>query len=160
MFGSPARRDLTNEYFTKSTDFGLPYSRPLPVLYAHGADSMLQKSEIGTIDTLVPDEIGIWAEAELNKAHRYIKAIKELIAKGALAWSSGSLPKLHQKSVSGEILKWQIVEGSLATSPAQPTGTEVSFLASAIPLPAAAPTPTHHTAGQFYGVPVWQIPHR
>ncbi len=130
IFSDAAHRDLQAEYFSKRTDLGLDYYSRRPVLYHHGLDKDAGGDLIGVIDRLAPDEIGLWCEAQLDKHHRYLEAIKQLIARGALGWSSGSLPNLVQKSADGEILKWVLVEASLTPTPAQPYHTTIHAIKS------------------------------
>lgn len=131
IFSDAAHRDLQNEYFTKRTDLGLDYYSRRPVLYHHGLDKDAGGDLIGVIDTLAPDEVGVWCEAQLDKHHRYLDALKQLIARGALGWSSGSLPNLVQKSADGEIVRWVLVEASLTPTPAQPYHTTIHAIKSA-----------------------------
>ncbi len=131
IWGSPAQRDLQNEYFTPETDLGLDWYPHRPVLYQHGLDARLKATVIGVIDTLKADAIGIWAEAQLDLYHEYAGAVRRLIEKGALAWSSGSLPHLVQVAADGCIKRWPIVEGSLTPTPAEPRRTSVQTIKSA-----------------------------
>jgi hypothetical protein len=131
VWGSPARRDLQGEYFTPETDLGLEWYPRRPVLYHHGLDGTLKAALIGVIDRLIPDETGVWAEAQLEVRQRYVRAVQRLIDKGALGWSSGSLPHLVEVAEDGRIKRWIIVEGSLTPSPAEPRRTDVRTLKSA-----------------------------
>jgi hypothetical protein len=91
MGHSPQRRDLQGEYFTRETELGLDWYDRRPVLYHHGLDGNLKAAIIGVIDTLRLDEIGVWAEAQLDMRQRYVRAVHRLIERGILGWSSGSL---------------------------------------------------------------------
>ncbi len=126
VFGSPDQRDLTGEYFHKATDLGLGIYPRLPMLYHHGADREIGGEMIGVIDTFKMDDLGLWVEGQLDKRSRYVRAIQQLVAKGALSFSSGSLPHLVVKSVDGRIDKWWLVEASLTPEPAEPRHTNVS----------------------------------
>ena len=125
------RRDLQGEYFTPETDVGLDWYERRPVLYHHGLDGALKAAVIGVIDTLAPDEIGLWAEAQLDMHKRYVRAVQRLVDQGVLSWSSGSLPHLVEVSEAGRIKRWPIVEGSLTPTPAEPRQTDVQTLKSA-----------------------------
>ncbi|XWX02911.1 phage major capsid protein [Aggregatilineales bacterium SYSU G02658] len=131
VWGSPAARDLHGDYFTPETDFGLEWFEARPMLYHHGLDDGVQASVVGRIDHLKADEVGLWAEGQLDRRHRYAEAIRRLIAKGALAWSSGSLPHLIQRAADGHIRRWILVEGSLTPTPAEPRLTDVSLITPA-----------------------------
>ena len=137
-WGSEAQADLQGEYFTPDTDLCLDWPMPRPALYHHGLDATLKTALIGQIDTLKADEVGLWAEAQLDMRNRYLAAIQQLIDRGVLHWSSGSLPHLVER-VKGWISKWPIIEGSLTATPAdwrQTTAiTSLKFLpADALPL--------------------------
>lgn len=125
------QRDLQGEYFTPQTDVGLDWYEQRPVLYHHGLDGALKAAVIGVIDTLRPDETGLWAEAQLDLHKRYVRAVRRLVDLGVLSWSSGSLPHLVDVAADGRIKRWPIVEGSLTPTPAEPRHTDVQTLKSA-----------------------------
>ena len=125
------QRDLQGEYFTRQTDVGLDWYEQRPVLYHHGLDGALKAAVIGVIDTLRPDDIGLWAEAQLDLHKRYVRAVQRLVDQGVLSWSSGSLPHLVEVEGDGWIKRWPIVEGSLTPTPAEPRHTDVQTLKSA-----------------------------
>ncbi|MBZ0300809.1 MAG: phage major capsid protein, partial [Anaerolineae bacterium] len=131
VWGSRTQRDLQGEYFTPETDLGLGWYDQRPVLYHHGLDGNLKAAVIGTIDTLVADETGVWAEAQLDLRKRYVRTVQRLVDKGALGWSSGSLPHLVKVADDGRIQQWPIVEGSLTPAPAEPRRTDVRTIKSA-----------------------------
>jgi HK97 family phage major capsid protein len=119
--------DLQNEYFTKATDFCLdryPIVGQAFVLYQHGQDGTLRKSNLGDFIKARVDDVGLWAEAQLAMADEYATAIERLIATGKFYWSSGSVPQLTQVE-NGEIKRWPVVEGSITYSPAQPLTTRI-----------------------------------
>ncbi|MCE2472864.1 MAG: hypothetical protein J4G18_13425 [Anaerolineae bacterium] len=131
IWGEPQRRDLQGEYFTPQTDVGLDWYEQRPVLYHHGLDGNLKAAVIGVIDTLKPDETGLWAEAQLDLRKRYVRAVQRLVDQGVLSWSSGSLPHLVEVNAEGRIKRWPIVEGSLTPTPAEPRHACVQTLKSA-----------------------------
>lgn len=131
VWGSPQQRDLQGEYFTPKTDLGLGWYEQRPVLYHHGLDGNLQAAVIGVMDTVKADQTGLWAEAQLDVRKRYVRAVMRLVDKGALGWSSGSLPHLVEVAADGEIKRWPIVEGSLTPTPAEPRRTDVHTIKSA-----------------------------
>ena len=131
VWGESRRKDLQGEYFTPQTDVGLDWYEQRPVLYHHGLDGALKAAVIGAIDTLRPDEIGLWAEAQLDLHKRYVRAVQRLVDQGVLNWSSGSLPHLVEVDSDGQIKRWPIVEGSLTPAPAEPRLTDVQTLKSA-----------------------------
>jgi|GEM_PF-398390 len=137
VFGSAAAPDLTGDYFTPQTDLCLDLFPVRPVFYDHGLDSAIKTAPVGVIDTLRADSVGVWCEAQLDRHHRYLAAIQQLIGKGALGWSSGSLPHLVQKRTdpidphSTAIVRWPLIEASLTPTPAQPYHTSVGAVKSA-----------------------------
>lgn len=131
IWGDSAHRDLQGEYFSPETELGLKWYRQRPMLYHHGLDGALKADVIGVIDTLSADSTGVWAEAQLDLHHRYVYAIRRLIDKGVLGWSSGSLPHLVEVADDGHIKRWPIVEGSLTPTPAEPRKTDVRTIKSA-----------------------------
>lgn len=134
VWGSPDQRDLQGEYFTRETDLGLDYDGTLRAFFHHGLDGTMGTKSVGVIDTLRSDDIGLWAEGVLNMRDKYVKKIKELVQRGALSWSSGSLPHMVKIASDGHILRWPIVEGSLTPSPAEPRQTDISPLKSVFSL--------------------------
>ena len=130
-WGEAAQPDMQGEYFTPETDVGLDWYERRPVLYHHGLDGTLKAAVIGVIDRLAPDEMGLWAEAQLDLHKRYVRAVQRLVDQGALSWSSGSLPHLVEVDEGGCIKRWPIVEGSLTPTPAEPRRTDVRTLKSA-----------------------------
>jgi hypothetical protein len=131
VWGDRKMRDLQGEYFSKETDFALEWYEARPVLYHHGLDGQMKAAVIGRIDSLSVDEIGIWAEAQLDMHKRYVQAVQRLVEKGILHWSSGSLGHLVEVEADGHIKRWPLVEGSLTPTPAEPRRTDVQSIKSA-----------------------------
>ncbi len=131
VWGDSRHRDLQGEYFTPETDLALEWYECRPALYHHGLDDAVKSSVIGAIDTLTPDDTGVWAEAQLDLHHKYTRAVLNLIERGALGWSSGSLPHLVEVGDDGCIKRWPVVEGSLTPTPAEPRRTDIRTLKAA-----------------------------
>ncbi len=131
VWGDARTRDLQGEYFTPETELALEWYAERPVLYHHGLDGNLKAAVIGRIDSLQPDETGLWAEAQLDLHKRYVRAVQRLIEKGVLHWSSGSLAHLVEVTQDGHIRRWPLVEGSLTPTPAEPRRTDVRIIKSA-----------------------------
>ena len=121
-YGGPfGGKDLEGEFFTKNTDFCLDWFPVRPTIYDHGLDDALKTSVVGQVTKHDPIDDGIWAKAQLDKNHRYLNAIQELIDKGALGFSSGAMSHLVDvDKKTGEIKKWPWVELSLTPIPANP----------------------------------------
>lgn len=123
LWGTPEQKDLTGEYFTPETeelDAIFKAIGKLPYLYEHAMDGALKTAVVGVIDTLQPDEIGLWYEAQLDRSGKYKAAIQQLAKDGALGTSSGTLPGARKVAKDGRILRWPAVEGSATVSPAEP----------------------------------------
>jgi cation transport regulator len=123
LWGTPQAKDLTGEYFTRETEEVLSIYRSmgkLPALYHHGRDENVKATVVGQIDVLDPDEVGLWAEAQLTTANKYRAAVLDLVRQNALAWSSGAIPGGRKVAGDGKILRWPIMEGSLTPTPAEP----------------------------------------
>lgn len=131
VWGTPHQRDLHGEFFTPETDFALDWFAARPALYQHGMDGALKAAVIGTVDTLRPDDVGIWAEAQLDLRERYVQQVQRLVEQGVLAWSSGSLPHLAERDPDGRITRWPLIEGSLTPTPAEPRYTDVQTIKQA-----------------------------
>lgn len=125
--------DLTGDYFTKETNLHIPAS--LPVFYHHGMDAKIGKRVIGQATTRI-DEVGAWAETQLNMRDEYDKAIYAMAEAGKLGYSSGALPHLVErepvKAGVAYIKSWYVGEASLTPTPAEPRNSIVS-LKSLIP---------------------------
>jgi HK97 family phage major capsid protein len=121
-------RDLYNTYFTPATDFWLERIGKPAVLYDHGLDIRLGCRAIGEVISVRKDSIGLWIEAQLDRHNEYLDAVKELIAKGVLGWSSGTASHLMEVAPDGQIRRWPIVEFSLTPTPAEPRTLGVEIL--------------------------------
>jgi len=123
LWGDAKTTDLSGEYFTaKTTGLTQIFDAvgKVPLLYQHGTDDAVQFDVVGAYDVLEADDIGLWAEAELNKANKYKRAISGLVDKGALGQSSQSLVSARKVAKDGHIQRWVIAEGSLTPTPCEP----------------------------------------
>lgn len=130
VFGSSQQKDLQGEYFTPETELCLDWYDQRPALYHHGLDGAIKGDAIGIIDTLKVDNVGVWAEAQLDMRQRYVSAVLSLVDKGVLGWSSGSLPHLVEVESDGRIKRWPVLEGSLTPTPAEPRRTDIHRIKS------------------------------
>ena len=117
--------DLYGDTFAKSTDFMLDLVPQKPVLYDHTLGDI--KGIIGRTRKVEPRDEGLWVEAELDRNADYVKLVLELVQKGALGWSSGSVPHLSQKE-RGIFKRWPVVEFSLTPTPAEPRTLGVEII--------------------------------
>lgn len=126
-FSDETTPDLTGDYFNKSTDFG-EISR-LPVIYQHGMDKVLKSRKIGRAE-LTLDDVGIWAEAQLELRDEYERTIFGLAKSGKLGWSSGAASHVVDREHTGKaawIKQWYMAEASLTPTPAEPQNMVVTL---------------------------------
>jgi HK97 family phage major capsid protein len=135
-FSGPDEKDLTGEYFTKTTNFGKHDGNGADILFNHG-EPIGDKSIFKKIADIafesakaVKDDIGIFVETVLDLADEYQKAIFDLIQAGKLAWSTGSASHVVKKAEDGQILRWPIVEVSFTPVPAEPRLPKIVSLKS------------------------------
>jgi len=119
-FGGPFNgKDLDGERFTDKTDFAFDWFTERPLLYQHGLDGGTGTSVVGRVKSWeLRGDLGVWVQAQLDKSHEYFSAVKELITKGKLFFSSGAMRHLVEtNSKTGEIRRWPWVELSLTPTP-------------------------------------------
>lgn len=143
IFGSPEKTDLSGEYFTPDTDFGLDTNTKSRIYYDHGHDPTLKRQDVGIVD-LKMDTKGVWAEGVLKAREDYSRAVKEIVGKDLpaliagkkLGWSSGTAPHLIGRKKVGnavEITAWPLgLDASLTATPCEPR-TQAIPLKSWIP---------------------------
>jgi HK97 family phage prohead protease len=124
-FGSPNDTDLENDYFTKSTDFGVDLSNGkeagIGLYYNHGMDSKIKTNKIGYAQIKMDDK-GIWLRGQLDMADDYSKMIYEMAKMGKLGLSSGAASHMVERERMGksfEIKRWPVAEASLTPTPAE-----------------------------------------
>lgn len=127
LWGDPQLVDVEAEFFTPQSDFWDESLKSLrrPLTYDHAQEAQTKSSPIvGFIDSFGDDEIGRWYEAELDKSHRYRKAIDALISKRALGSSSDSAPQyvVRKSAKNGSVwlAVWPWFACALTPTPAEP----------------------------------------
>lgn len=128
-FTDANQRDLTGEYFDKSTDLHIPDYDPngLRVLYHHGLDETLGVKTIGKVIKAKIDDVGVWIQAQLDLRDKYEKAVYELARSGKLGWSSGALPQsVRVNRKDGHIDSWAMIEASATPLEAMPFTNKVT----------------------------------
>jgi HK97 family phage major capsid protein len=119
--------DLEGETFASDTDYMLDLAPTKLVFYDHTLGDV--KHVIGKTISVEPDEFGLWVEAELDRHKAYVDYVVQLVEKGALGWSSGSVGHLTRRD--GKTIKtWPIVEMSLTPTPAEPRTLGVELIKS------------------------------
>lgn len=136
LFGTPEQTDLDGHYFDADTDFWLDKWDTRPMIYGHGSEGMKGSPVVGVWDSCKQDDVGIWFEGQLDKAHKYYEYVKELVDKGVLKMSSDSVTHLlrGQKDKDTGALhydEWPIVAVSLTTIPCEPRMMPVEAVKSA-----------------------------
>lgn len=113
-------RDLEGETFDRppGTDYLLDLVPSKLVTYDHRQHPII-KSFIGRTVNETVDDYGIFVESELKKSQAYIEQVIDLIKRGVIGYSSGSVPHLVERAMS-RIKQWPIVEYALTTTPAEP----------------------------------------
>jgi colicin import membrane protein len=125
-FGDAEHPDLQKDYYTKATDFWLDhFGWPRPITYHHGMDAQTRNDPvIGHWLKAGVDDVGVWMEGQMDRAHAYYKAMKELAARGYLRMSSDSAPQwvIRERQTNGvnEIKRWPLVTSSLTPTPMEP----------------------------------------
>lgn len=128
-WGTPRDTDVVGDYFTPDTDFMLdryPIKGHALVMFEHAQDGTLKGRAIGEFSDVRKDDVGLWAEAVIDRANAYAAKLEELLKKkpGLLGWSSGSIPQFVVNE-RGHIRRWPVAEGSITASPAQPFKTQI-----------------------------------
>jgi len=132
VFTGPQARDLQGDYFTPDTELLTEFYKNLPMFYQHGQDHRLGKRVIGAAEMVKRDDTGVWYEAQLNLRDQYEQAVYELVEKGALGYSTGSLPHLVERASDGKLISWPVAELTLTPTPAAgPYLTNVQAVRSA-----------------------------
>jgi hypothetical protein len=126
-YGDAEHPDMSaySDYFTKSTDLWLGRWADRPMLYHHGQDDATRDDPvIGVWTKAWADDAGVWMQGQLDKAHRYHAAIKELTRRGLLRISTDSAPHLVQRQAqpngTNEIKVWPVYAASLTPTAAEP----------------------------------------
>jgi len=135
VFGNNRERDIEGDFFTKDTDLFLDVYGAQPIFFDHAVgvplpDGVPQELPrhfmVGRIIKSAPDDQGVWVEAIIDAHNEWVESIYELIDRGALYFSSGSVPHLIKRTENGEVKSWPIIEVSLTPTPAEPRGTRVA----------------------------------
>ena len=120
-FSSDSEPDIEGDFFDKNTDYG--DATRSAVYYNHGMDPVIKRRKLGSAE-LTTDDIGIWAEAQLNMRDEYEKFIYQMSEAGKQGWSSGTASHLVEKEKSGKatwIRSWPLgLDASLTPTPAEP----------------------------------------
>jgi len=147
LFGDSDKTDLVGDFFTPDTYYGprdgdgsdvlIHHGRPLKTTGDPKIDAQLKEYSDYLIQPMETkrDAEGIWAETMLDLSKSYERMIYELVKKGVFKWSSGTashMVRREEGKITGRIMRWPIVEGSLTPTPAEPRmlGTRIMPLKS------------------------------
>ena len=117
-------KDVEGDTFTKDTDFVLEHAENPAVLYDHAQEV---KAIIGKVVEIKQTDAGLWMEAQIQRSAKYAEQILELIKKGKLGYSTGSVAHLVER-LKGNIKRWPLYELSLTPTPAEPRTLGVEYL--------------------------------
>ena len=129
MFGSPDVTDASElrDFFTPDTDFDLKsVGNKSRMLYHHGLDRKIGNRKIGVdVASLKTDDVGVWAEGQLDLRDKYEAKIFQMVKAGKMGWSSGTVSHLirreKQPNGSNKILAWPLgLDASITPAPAEP----------------------------------------
>lgn len=121
-FGDSKDTDLSREFFTKDTDFGIESGDMMSGRYHHGLDVKMGKRNIGR-GKLTIDDVGVWLDAQLKMRDEYEQSISRMVDAGKLSLSSGAVNHLVEREATGKsvwLKTWPIGEWSLTPIPAEP----------------------------------------
>lgn len=137
VWGDPQHKDLYGDYFTPESDL-MPDLVPVKLaLFDH---TMTTTPDGTRFDHPVgkalerwsrADSIGKWIQAILDKRAKYVDKVMELVERGILAWSSGSVPHLVKRAANGFLSRWPVIEYTLTPTPAEPRMTDINRLKAA-----------------------------
>lgn len=119
-YGGPFNgKDLDDEFFSPRTDIKPDWFDRRPLVWHHNLDADMKADPvIGTADDLDQEEDGWWTTLWLNRSHQYHNQIANLLGKGKIYGSSGSLPNfVRTDRKTGEILVWPYIEQTLTPTP-------------------------------------------
>ncbi len=126
LYGTKATHDLEKDYYDKNTDLWLNhFGWPKPITYHHGMDAGTRDDPVvGHWTKATVTDQGVWLTGQLDRAHRYYKAIKELAQRGYLKMSSDSGPQWvirePQSKGANYVKRWPLVTSSVTVTPMEP----------------------------------------
>jgi len=121
-YSTAADPDLSGEYFTKDTDFGIESGHRLPLYYNHGTNTTIKGRRMGA-GTVTFDDVGAWFEAEIALADDYAEKVLALVMQGKAGYSSGAVAHLVTREKTGGamwIKSWVPGEASITPTPCEP----------------------------------------
>lgn len=121
LWGNEQRRDVQEEFFTKSSELWLDQYPVVPVLFHHGLDRDVDLAVVGRRVEAKADDMGVFVKHWIDKSNKYWAWIQPLLEAERLYYSPGSAPHLvRSDKKTGEIFTYPIIEDTLTPIPAQP----------------------------------------
>jgi hypothetical protein len=126
IWGNSKNTDLTSEYFTRETNFWDAQMQGVKraLTWDHNMDPELKADPIiGTTLEWGDDEIGRWAVSQLDRNHKYRKALDALIERQAVGTSSDSVPQYVERVQTGKsywLKTWPWVASAITPEPCEP----------------------------------------
>lgn len=149
IWGNSKQTDLEGEFFTRDSDFwDRAQGKTRPLTWDHAQDESFKADPlIGMTVEWEDDEVARWAISQLDKTHKYRKAIERLIdtkslgsapiAVPLLGASSDSAPQYVERQTVGKgvwLKRWPWFATALTTAPCEPrmieAGKGVAYLKS------------------------------
>ena len=133
IWGDPSATDVEAEFFTPQTNFWdaqlKGFTRPLT--YDHAQEAHTKSSPvIGTIEAFGDDDIGRWFVAQLDRNHKYRKAVDALISQRGVGASSDSAAQYVVRKSAGKavwLAQWPWFASALTPTPAEPRMLDVGL---------------------------------
>lgn len=132
LFSNARMPDLTGEFFTAQTDFGLEDGMRTPIYFDHGFDPVLGRRKLGRGEMRTDADVGVWVEGVLEQRDEYERMLLELSEAGKFGWSSGTAGHLVEYEPKSRGVRWIKtwplgLDASLTPTPAEPR-TQVQTL--------------------------------
>lgn len=130
-------KDLTDDTFLPDTDYRAGKAVGADVLIDHTLDTVIKVNNahvvlkgidepVGEIETITPDNVGLYMRLKLAKASQYWAMVQSMLATGKCGLSTGSVGHRVRRE-NGVIKAWPIAEVSLTLTPAEPRTVGVSL---------------------------------
>jgi phage head maturation protease len=129
IFSTEDDPDLQKEFFSPRTDVDLYEGQRVRTYFRHGVDPVAGRTKL-TQATFKRQAKGIWFEGRLDVSNPLHKRIDNLVQRGKLGFSTGSMGHLTHKEQRGqaqEILEWPVGELSLTPTPCEPRTRAVTL---------------------------------
>lgn len=123
VWGNPLRTDLSGQYFTPDTLFGVKLGEGRPLRYADSAYERWPLIGAAWVDAI--DDMGLYVKGEIDeKSSPKARAVTQLLEihefRKDAAIATVSVPLMVVEEGMGRIVKWPIVEFFIIPIPAEP----------------------------------------